>query len=98
MDKQVLMEKISQLEQATKTMDQPDKNFKLDDISKLRIAIDSMSISDIANKLRAVDLPSIQEMDGNIEMALKATSSHEKRVNAFNKAYGIIRGAVGFFD
>ena len=76
-------------------MDEPDKTFKLDDISQIKISIDSMAVSDIAEKMQSIELPSLQEMDSNIDLAIQATSSHEQRVSAFNKAYGIIKGAIG---
>lgn len=94
MDKQELLKKISQLKQAAQKMDEPDKTFKLDDISKLKISIDSMAVSDIAQKMQSIELPKIQEMDDSIQLAVQAVSSHSQRVNAFNNAYGIIKSAL----
>lgn len=94
MDKQALLNKIAQLEQAAQQMDEPDKTFKLDDISQLKIFIESMSISDITQKMQSIELPKIQEMDSSIQLAIKATATHLQRINAFNKAYGIIKGAI----
>lgn len=95
MNKQELLDKISQLEQAAKQMNEPDKTFKLTDISTLRIAIEGMAISDIAQKLQSIELPKIQEMEDAIQLATQSTSSHAQRVDAFNKVYGIIKGAIG---
>ncbi|MGR5159945.1 hypothetical protein [Vibrio owensii] len=95
MDKQALLKKISQLEQAAQQMDEPDKTFKLDDISQLKISIDRMAVSDIAEKMQSIELTSIKEIDSSIQLAKKATSSHIQRVSAFNIAYGIIKGAIG---
>lgn len=95
MNKQELLNNISQLEQAAEEMDEPDKTFKLTDVSKLKISIEGMAISDIAQKMGSIDLPKIQEMDDNIQLAKQAISSHAQRVDAFNKAYEIIKGAIG---
>lgn len=95
MDKQELLNKVAQLERAAEQMDEPDKTFKLDDVSQLKIAIDSMSISDIAQKMQTIELPAIQEMESNIQLATRATTSYAQRVNAFNSAYGVIKGALG---
>lgn len=95
MDKQSLLNKISQLEQAAQQMDEPDKTFKLDDISELKILIYSMAVPDIVDKMQSIDLPSLQEIDSNIQLAIQATRAHEQRVSAFNKAYEIIKGAIG---
>lgn len=95
MDKQALLNKISQLEQAAQQMDEPDKTFTLDDISQIKISIASMSISDIAQKMQSLDLHSIQEMDSSIQLAIQATSTHSQRMRAFNNAYGIIKVVIG---
>lgn len=94
MDKQDLLKKVSMLKQAAEDMDEPDKTFKLDDVSQMKIAIESMSISDIAQKMQQIDTPKIQEIDDSIQLALQATASHSQRVHAFNKAYGVIKGAI----
>ena len=95
MDKQDLLNKISQLEQAADQMDEPDKTFKLTDVSKLKISIEGMAISDIAQKMQSIDLPKIQEMEDSIRLATQAISSNAQRVDAFNKVYGIIKDAIG---
>ena len=95
MDKQELLNKISQLEQAAEEMDEPDKTFKLTDVSTLKISIEAMAISDIAQKMQSIDLPKINEMEDSIQLATQAISSNAQRVHAFNKAYGIIKGVIG---
>ncbi|MBO9492419.1 hypothetical protein J7384_18805 [Endozoicomonas sp. G2_1] len=94
MNKQELLDKISQLEQAAEQLDEPDKTFKLTDASKLKIAIEGMAISDIAQKMQSIELPKIQEMESSIHLATQAINSNAQRVDAFNKAYGIIKGAL----
>lgn len=95
MNKQELLDKITKLEQSANQMNEPDKTFKLTDVSKIKIAIEGMAISDIAQKIQSIGLPKIQEMEDSIHLATQATSSHTQRVDAFNKVYGIIKGAIG---
>lgn len=94
MDKQELLGKISHLEQVANKMNEPDKTFKLNEVSKLRIAIDGMAIYEIAQKMQGIELSKIQEMDNAISLATKAISSQSERVNAFNKVYEIIKGVL----
>tara|TARA_B100000497_G_C7343860_1_gene225530 strand:+ start:210 stop:506 length:297 start_codon:yes stop_codon:yes gene_type:complete len=95
MNKQELLDKISQLEQAANQMNEPDKTFKLTDVSLLKIAVEGQAISDIAQKMGSIELPKIQEMENGIQVATQAISSHAQRADAFNKAYGIIKSAIG---
>ncbi len=95
MNKQELIGKITQLEQAANQMNEPDKTFKLTDVSTLKIAIEGMTISDVSQKMQNIELPKIQGMEDGIRLATQATSSHTQRVDAFNKVYGIIKGAIG---
>ncbi|MBN7818703.1 hypothetical protein [Bowmanella yangjiangensis] len=95
MNKQEILEKISQLEHSARKMNEPEKTFKLSDASKLKIAIEGMSISDIAQKIGSIDLPKIQEIEENISLAKQAKISHSQRVDAFNTVYGIIKDVIG---
>lgn len=94
MNKQELLNKVSELTQAAQQFEEPKKTFKLDDVSELKISIESMSVSDIAEKMRSIDLPSMQEMEDSIQKANEATNTHSQRVDAFNKAYSFIKGAI----
>jgi hypothetical protein len=94
MDKQELLANVAQLQEASEQMDEPEKTFKLTDVSILKISIEGMSISDIAQKMQSIELPKIQEMEESIQLATQAVTSHAARVNAFNKAYGIIKSAI----
>ena len=95
MGKQELLNKISRLEQAANKMSEPDKTFKLTDVSKLKMSIEGMAISNIAHKMQSIDLPKINEMEDSIRLATQAISSNAQRVDAFNKAYRIIKGIIG---
>jgi hypothetical protein len=95
MNKQDLLDKISQLEQAANQMNEPDKTFKLTDVSILKIAVEGMAISEIAQKMQSIELHKAQEMEDGIHLATQAISSHSQRVDAFNKVYGIIKGVIG---
>jgi hypothetical protein len=95
MDKQALLNKIAQLEQAAGQMSEPQRTFKLDDISQLKITIESMAVEEIAAKMAAIDLPKLQEVDGNIALEVEASGTESQRIKAFNLAYGLIKGALG---
>lgn len=95
MTKQELSDRISELLKAADKLDEPERTFKLVDVSRLKIAIHGMSVSDIAGKMQSISLPEIQELEDSIQLATQAVSSHSARVKAFNKAYGIIKGAIG---
>ena len=95
MDKQELLNKIELLRQAAEQMDEPNRTFKLDDVSQLKIQLESMAISDIADKIRSIELPTITEMETNIQAANEAISNQSQRVEAFNTAYNIIKGVIG---
>ncbi|RUO25571.1 hypothetical protein CWE09_02220 [Aliidiomarina minuta] len=93
-NKELLMKKTAELEQAAEQMDEPARTFALDDISELKISIKSQSLEDIVQKMQGFQLPEFDEMDKNIELAKQATQDQAKRVDALNKAAGIVKKAV----
>jgi len=95
MDENELLSKINELERVAKTLDEPEKTFKLCEISQLRIEAAGMAISDVAAKMKAISLPRIEEMDTQIAAAADATSAHSARVAAFDSAYRILKGFLG---
>lgn len=94
MDKQTLLHNVLLLRQAAEKIDEPEKTFKLDDVSQLKIAIESMAISDIAQKMQQIDTPGKQVIDDSIQLALQANLSQSQRLDAFNKAYGVIKAVM----
>lgn len=95
MTKEEILSKIAELEEAAKSMDEPDKTFKLSDIDQLKIELEGLAISDVAEKMRSISLPEIEQMDSNIAAAKDATAAHSQRVLAFNMAFEFIKGALG---
>ena len=83
MNKQEILNKIEVLSQAAEGLDGATKTFKLDDISRLKIKLEGMSISEVADKMSSISLPDISDMNEAIEEASDSINSHEKRVNAF---------------
>jgi len=95
MNKQELLDKIELLRQAAEGLDEPDKTFKLSDISILIIKLEALAISEITQKMNLISLPEISDMDAEIQAANNAINSHENRVLAFNNAFNFIKGAIG---
>lgn len=95
MDKQELLNKIESLEHAAEGFNEPDKTFMLDDVSRLKIQLEGMAISDIAAKMNAISLPKLDEMNANINAAKDANSSQSQRIEAFKSAFNFIKGVLG---
>lgn len=94
MNKEQLIQKIESLIQAAEGLEGSERTFKLNDARQLKIKAEGMSIADIAEKMGAISLPQISEMDDAITEASDAIKSHNLRVQAFNKAYGFIKAAL----
>ncbi|MFC1573132.1 hypothetical protein ACFL6M_05985, partial [Candidatus Eisenbacteria bacterium] len=62
---------------------------------QLEIHLHGMAIADIADKMRSIPLSDLEAMDAEIAAARAATEAHSRRVAAFNRAYGLIKGALG---
>ena len=95
MNKSELLNKIDQLRDAAENFEGYEKFAAKDDISNLKIKVNSMIISDIANKMSSISLPEIEDMDDQIKLANDAIKSNESRVSAFNSAYGFLKNALG---
>ena len=99
MTREELETEIGRLKQGAEGLDEPDKTFKLNDIAQLEIELQGMALADVTAALRDITLPDLNEMKAQIDAAVDATSAHERRVNAFNTAYGLLtkglRLAVG---
>lgn len=94
MNKQEIIDKIEELKLAAAGLEGATRTFKLDDISRLKIKLEGMSINDVANKMGSISLPDISEMNSAIEDATSSIKSHEQRVNAFNKAFNFIKTSL----
>lgn len=95
MTKDEILAKITELKEAAEGLDEPEKTFKLSDIDQLEIEVQGMAISDVADKMRTISLPALQDMDAAIQAARDATAAQAQRLAAFDKAYGFIKGALG---
>ena len=96
MTKDELKAKIESMKSSAGTLEEPDKTFMLNDIRQLEIKALGLSASQIAQKMQSITLPSIQEMDENIQKAKDATNSHDQRVNYLNLALSFVKGALKF--
>jgi hypothetical protein len=94
MNKQEILDKIDALKVAAEGFEGSTKTFKLDDVSRLKIKLEGMSIEDIANKMRAISLPDISDMNSAIADAASSIKTHEQRVSAFNKAFTFIKTSL----
>ena len=83
------------LEQAAEGFNEPDKTFMLDDVSRLKIQLEGMAISDIVAKMNVISLPELGKMNANIQAAKNANSSQSQRVEAFKSAFNFIKSVIG---
>ncbi|SMO47245.1 hypothetical protein [Gracilimonas mengyeensis] len=95
MTKQELDEKIEELEQALEGLPPLQKTLNESKIGQLKMQIQGMTLSDIKEKLETISLPEKNDIEANIEAATDATQAQNKRVDAFNKVYGFIKGRLG---
>ncbi len=95
MTKDEILTKINLLRQAAASLEEPEKTFKLSDVDQLEIQVQGMTIDEIAKLVNTIELPDLGAMDAAIQGAKDATAAHSKRVEAFNSAYGIIKGVLG---
>jgi len=94
MNKQEIVDKIEGLELAAENFEGATRVFKLDDISRLKIKLEGMSISDVADKMSLISLPDVSEMNMAIEDATSSIKSHGQRVDAFNMAFSFIKTSL----
>ncbi|MBK1887769.1 hypothetical protein [Marinobacter sp. DY40_1A1] len=94
MTKNELIEKINSMKSAAENMDEPEKTFSLSDIRQLEIEVMGMSVSSIAEKMQAVNLPSVHDMDSNIKNANNSTIEHSQRVGYLNSAISLVKEAL----
>ena len=96
MTKEELDARIEALKQAADQLEEPDKTFKNNEVEMLLMQVDAMALDDIARVLSdGVNVPGLHEIDAAIAAAVDATETHNNRVAAFNRVYGMIKGAVG---
>jgi len=95
MTKDELETKITELKVAANGLNEPKKTLKLNVVARLKMDINGMALDDIVAKLGGIDLPTLQKMDSLIAKAKSATEAHNKRVEYFDQAVGMIKTAIG---
>ena len=94
MNKQEILDKIEELNQAAEGLEGATRVFKLNDVSQLKITLEGMSIQDVADKMSSISLPDLSEMEEAIQEASDSIKSHDQRVAAFNKAFSFIKTSL----
>ncbi len=94
MTKDELLAKIVDMRRSAESLDEPEKTFKLSDTDQLEIKVQALAAAEIAQKMQAIELPSIAEMDANIAKARDATIAHSQRVAFLDKALDFITGVL----
>ena len=91
MTKEELETKIQELTEAANSLEEPEKTFKLADINNLKMALESLALEVLMEKMAQIQLPDLQEMDKQIAAAKTATEAHNTRVDAFNAAFDLLK-------
>lgn len=94
MTKEELESKIAELKVSAEDFSEPERTFKLSKINQLEIELQGMALSDITDLMAAIELPEIESMEQQIQAARDATKEQSERVEAFNKAYDFLKGAL----
>ena len=91
MTRDELNAQIIELESAADGLEEPDKTFKLNELSILKIQLEGMALSDITAKLDNIHLPDVKEIEQKIADAKQATADHQTRVDALDSAFEKIK-------
>lgn len=94
MTKEEIESKIAELKESVDDFSEPERTFKLSKINQLEIELQGMALSDIAALMSDIELPEIESMEQHIQAANDATKEQSERVEAFNKAYDLLEGAL----
>ena len=85
---------ILALTKLAKTMDEPDRTFKLNEIDALNIQLQGVSLSDLKSKLEQVTLVDNQAIDEEITAVEKANKTQETIVETFDFGVKLIKTAL----
>ena len=77
-----------------KTMDEPDRTFKLNEIDTLNIQLQGISLSDLKSKLERVTLVDTQAIDEEITAVERANKTQETVVETFDFGVKLIKTAL----
>jgi len=85
---------ILALTELAKTMDEPDRTFKLNEIDALNIQLQGISLSDLKSKLEQVTLIDTQDISKKITAVEKENKTQERIVKTFDFGVKLIKTAL----
>jgi hypothetical protein len=86
--------KILALTQLAKSMDEPDRTFKLNEIDQLTMQLQGLAFSDLNAKLAQVKLTDIQTIDEKITAVQQSASIQKSTVEVFDFSLTLIKTAL----
>lgn len=86
---------IAELKLAAASLAEPERTFKLQEVGRLEMKIESMALDDVAAKMAAISLPDQRQIDEQIAAAKQALKDHASRLAAIDTALGIVKTALG---
>lgn len=88
-----LKKKIREIEDVIKTsnLSEEEKIKRQIEINDLKVEVEGKKLSSFAEALKNIQLPETSKLDNLISEVKSATQSEEKKVQAINLAFGIIK-------
>jgi hypothetical protein len=96
MNKQEIMERLTELEQALVNFEGMKRINLQNKITMLKIDLEMLNTQQIVAKMNQISLPEIQELKDAVALATKANTDLDKRVQYFNTALGVIKKGLSF--
>jgi hypothetical protein len=91
MNKQEILEKLAELEQALVNFAGMKRINLQNKITMLKIDLKMLNTRQIVAKMNQISLPEIQKLKDSVALAAKANTDHDKRVQYFNTALVVIK-------
>jgi len=85
---------ILELIELAKSMDEPDRTFKLNEIDALKIQLQGVSLSDLKSKLEQVTLIKPQVINKDITAVERATKTQKAVLKTFDFGIKLIKTAL----
>ncbi len=85
---------ILELIELAKSMDEPDRTFKLNEIDALKIQLQGVSLSALKSKLKQVNLVEPQVIDKDITAVERAAKTQKAVVETFDFSVKLIKTAL----
>ncbi len=85
---------ILELIELAKSMDEPDRTFKLNEIDALKIQLQGVSLSALKSKLKQVNLVEPQVIDKDITAVERAAKTQKAVVETFDFGVKLIKTAL----